>query len=187
MKRTSEQATEQKPTKEEGPTKKKVKGPTFFERHGYYCGGVPSDAEIKNDVHSMSLLLEGADPDILLPSLGFPTGLEFECKTKKELGDELMEAKDKPDWCFLQIEHPVSAKTGKPLAKKRMICISHNGRDVSTRMLNMRKGLVTTELVYGKPMKTAIQPTTLDKIAALIAMAPKCNGIGVFNDTSSKI
>ena len=137
----------------------------------------------------MSLLLEGADPDILLPSLGFPVGLEFECKTKKELEElnDLMEAKDKPDWCFLQIEHPVSAKTGKPLAKKRMICISHNGRTVNTRMLNMRKGLVTTELVYGKPMKTAIQPTTLDKIAALIAMAPKCNGIGVFNDTSSKI
>lgn len=174
MKRSSEQALEPKP--------KKKKGPTFFERHGYYCGGVPSDAEVKNDIHSMSLLLEGADPDILLPSLGFPIGLEFECAMKKELEElnDLMKDKDKPDWCFLQIMHPISAKTGKPLAKRKMLCISQNGREVSTRLLNMKKGVVTCELVYGQPMKTAIQPETLDKIAALLAMAPKCNGQGVF-------
>jgi hypothetical protein len=101
---------------------------------------------------------------------------------KKELEElnDLMKDKDKPDWCFLQIMHPISAKTGKPLAKRKMLCISQNGREVSTRLLNMKKGVVTCELVYGQPMKTAIQPETLDKIAALLAMAPKCNGQGVF-------
>jgi hypothetical protein len=29
-------------------------------------------------------------------------------------------------------------------------------------------------------MKTTIEPETINKIAALLAMAPKCNGNGVF-------
>jgi len=166
MKRSSTQASEQQKKKA-----KKTKGKSFFERHGYYCGGVPSDAKIINNVKKLSLTLEGMDPDVLLPKYGFPECVEFECASKNELKErnDLMKDKvsflhslllfltctfdlplhrsllphfhisqDKPDWCFLQIMHPISAKTGKPLAIRRMLCISQNGREVSTKLLNMK-------------------------------------------------
>jgi len=80
MKRSSTQASEQQKKKA-----KKTKGKSFFERHGYYCGGVPSDANIINHVKKLSLTLEGMDPDVLLPKYGFPECVEFECASKNEL------------------------------------------------------------------------------------------------------
>ena len=90
--------------------------------------------------------------DDLLPTLGFPKGLEFNCKKKKEVIEEgkLCDKKDKPNWCFLQImPKQLLANGSQSKAKpKRLFCISMDGVTVNTR--KMKRVQAITEMVYAK-------------------------------------
>ena len=57
---------------------------------------------------------------------------------------------------------------------------SFDGKTVNTRVLSMKRKVGITEQIYGKRMKTPVTDSCRQKLAALIAMAPKCNGSGDF-------
>jgi hypothetical protein len=57
---------------------------------------------------------------------------------------------------------------------------SFDGKTVNTRKLSKKRVVAITELNYGKRMKTPVTDSCRQKLAALIAMAPKCNGSGDF-------
>lgn len=98
-----------------------------------------------NDIHAMAEALKGSDQNELLVPLGFAKDIEFECNSKKELEAQglLMKKKEKPDWCFLQIEE-VIGKKGKPIAPKKSFQISQDGKRISTKLLMMKKAQLTT-------------------------------------------
>ena len=173
------------PAKKKAKAKKKKKHPKCSGENGHYYSGMMADTEIKHDIPEMVVSLLGSDPDDLLPPLGFPKGVMFDDDTIKDnkAKGTFPSDKEKPDWCFLQIDSNISKKTGLPLASRRKtFCISMNGTSISTKLLSRKRQQGMTLTVMGKDMIMTVHDSTIEKLAALLACSPKVNGNGTIQE-----
>ena len=143
--------------------------------------GARGGGTAQNDVkgRAAALVRSGSTQEALFPDLGLPVPLEFEDATKRDhdQAGTFVKPKNLPGWCHLQ-STPAFGKTGKPLKPKLSFCISHDGVTCNTRLLNRKLDVMTTLRAFGKPITLTVRDETIQKCAALYAMAPPLNGNG---------
>lgn len=178
-------------------TKKKKEAPPAVKRSrwGTPVGRVVGEEVTKSGTTIKHLLdpiaerLLGADQDDVLCPLGYPAGLVFDDGTKAEAtgkvdakeADKFLKSAEKtwPSWCFLA-PGVVCVWGGKVQKPKNLLPITYDGARVSTRLLIKKCALLSTETAFGRPITFETTDGMRARAAALMAMQPPVNGVGVF-------